>query len=135
VQGGDLSNALSMRVYVVFEGTLANPRPGLKTGVLKKIMGQSLRDLDVDPEMTKHLWDIWQRLGVRFDAVTFTYDADDVQEWIDRTNLPVHTTWRFVDRRRFIEQMAYMPWISHVIDHEAPMAYGSRSSTVGGLRR
>lgn len=135
MQGGDLSNELSQRVYVVFEGTIAVPRPGLKSGVLKKVLGPALRDMDVDPEMTKHLWDIWQRLGVRFDAVTFDFDAERVQEWIDRTNLPIHTTWPFRSRDTFVQQLAFMPWVSHVIDHQAPMAYGSRSSTVAGLRR
>ena len=135
MQGGDLSNETPSRVYIVFEGTVAQPRPGLKTGFLKKVVGASLRDYDVDPEMTLHLWDIWQRLGVRFDAVTFTFDADDVQEWIDRTNLPIHTTWNFHSREALASQLAFMPWVSHVVDHTRPLAYGGRASTLAGLRR
>lgn len=130
--GGDLSNEIVPRVYVVFEGTIAQARE--KKG-LGKVFGLGLRDYDIDPEVTKHLWDIWQHMGVRFDAVTFSFDADDVQKVIDKTNLPIHSTYGFRGgRSAFIQQLPFMPWVTTVVDHASPMAYGSRGTSLMGVR-
>lgn len=134
MERGDLDNSLVPRVYVVFEGTLATLRPK-KRSLSRKLWGPTLNDYDIDPEVTKHLWDMWQRLNVRFDAVTFTFDSDDVQRVIDQTNLPIHTTWEFLNREYFIKMLPSMPWVSHVVDHDRPMAYGARGSSLMGVRR
>lgn len=132
MKGGDLDNSIVPRVYVVFEGTLATPRP--KKGLSKKLFGLTLNDYDIDPEVTKYLWDIWQRMGVRFDAVTFDFDSDDVQRVIDKTNLPIHTTYEFMSRESFIKQLPFMPWVTSVVDHAAPMAYGGRGISLTAVR-
>lgn len=132
MQGGDLDNGIVPRVYVVFEGTIAQPRP--KKGLSRKLFGLTLNDYDIDPEITKHLWDIWQRMGVRFDAITFDFDHDDVQRVIDMTNLPIHTTYSFLSREAFIQQLPYMPWVTSVVDHAAPMAYGTRGISLTAVR-
>lgn len=132
MKNGDLDNSIVPRVYVVFEGTIAQARP--KKGLSRRLFGLMLNDYDIDPEITKHLWDMWQRLGVRFDAVTFDFDADDVQRVIDKTNLPIHTTWAFLNRESFIRSLPHMPWVTHVVDHAAPMAYGGRGGSLSTVR-
>lgn len=132
MQGGDIDNTPVPRVYIVWEGTIAR-RPE-KVGMLTKVLGRSTPYV-VDPEVRAHLWDQWQRIGVRFDAVTFDFNADDVSAVVERENLPINTVWDFKSREEFIQQLPRMPWVSHVVDHERPMAYGGRSSTLAGVRR
>jgi hypothetical protein len=134
MQGGDIDNTTPPRFYIVFEGTLAQPRESLKKGILRRVLGDSLKDWDFDHEVTQLVWDRWQRLGVRFDCITFSFDADDLQAKIDNTNLPIHTTWNFRSRDAFIKQLPYMPWVAAVIDHAAPMAYGGRGISLTAVR-
>lgn len=136
MQNGDLSNEISPRVYVVFEGTIARPRHEQSRSLRRKLLGTRLSDYETDPVVTMHLWDIWHRMGVRFDTVTFAFAAGEVQRMIDEDeNLPVNTAYAFPSRDDFAKQLAFMPWVTHVVDHERPLAYGSRASTLAGLRR
>lgn len=134
MQGGDLDNTVVPRYYVVFEGTIAQPKDNLKQGILRRVLGPGLKDWEIDFEVMKFLWDRWQRVGVRFDAVTFAFDADDVQRLIDDTNLPINTTWNFRSRALFLSQLPYMPWVAGVVDHAAPMAYGSRGVSLTAVQ-
>lgn len=134
MERGDLSNEVVPRYYIVFEGTLAQPKEGLKKGILRRVLGDGLKDWDFDDEVTRLVWDRWQRYGVRFDAVTFAFDADDLQARIDRTNLPIHTTWNFRSREVLVRQLPVMPWVAAVIDHAAPMAYGGRGLSLPAVR-
>lgn len=132
MQGGDLDNAVIPRIYIVWEGTIARrpERPSLVSRVLSR---RSV--YEVDDAVRVHLWDNWTRLNVRFDAVTFDHDADEIQAVIDRENLPINSTWRFDSREEFVQQLPFMPWVSHVIDHERPLAYGGRAATLDSVRR
>lgn len=133
MQRGDIDNTTPPRVYVVFEGTIAHPPEKMK-GLSRKLFGPRLGDMQIDPEVVKLLWDRWQRLGVRFDAVTFAFPDDAVQELIDGTNLPIHTTWGFPDRETFVRLLPSMPWVLYVVDHAAPLAYGGRGVSITGVR-
>lgn len=132
VMKGDLDNTPIPRVYIVWEGTIAR-RAEQKSLLTRVLSRRSL--LEVDDEVRAHLWDNWLRLGVRFDAVTFEHDPDEVQAVCDRENLPINSTWGFLDKKTFIAMLPRMPWVSHVIDHEAPLAYGGRGATLDSVRR
>ena len=131
---GDLDNTTPPRVYIVYEGTLAR-LPEKPKGLRQRLLGDRLSDYVIDDEVMAHVWDIWQRVGVRFDAVTFRFDADEVQELIDGTNLPIHSTWYFKSREGFIQALPRMPWVMYVVDHQRPLGYGGRASTLEGIRR
>ena len=132
MQGGDISNVTPSRIYIVWEGTIAK-RPE-KKGILTRVLSRR-EPFEVDEMVRRHLWDNWQRLGVRFDAVTFDHDADEIQAVCDRENLPISTTWSFLNRDTLVQMLPHMPWVSHVIDHEAPLAYGGRAATLDSVRR
>lgn len=132
MQGGDLSNKPVPRIYIVWEGTIAR-RPE-KPSILSRVLSRRTA-FDVDDDVRTHMWDHWLRLGVRFDAVTFEHDSDEVQAVCDQENLPINSTWRFDSREDFVQQLPYMPWVSHVIDHEAPLSYGGRGATLDSVRR
>lgn len=134
MERGDLSNEISPRVYLVFEGTLAkNLARG--TDLRSRWFGPRITDVELDVVATMHVWDIWNRLNVRFDAVTFTYRPEQVQELLEDNNVPVGTVYHFEDRATFAKQLVHMPWVTHVVDHQQPLAYGSRASTFASLRR
>ena len=135
MEKGDLSNEISPRVYLAFEGTLARALPGVRTSLWHRVRGSRLADYELDVVATMHVWDIWNRLGVRFDAVTFEFEPDEVQALLDDNNVPVSTVYRFADRATFAQQLAHMPWVTHVVDHQQPLAYGGRAATFASLRR
>lgn len=132
MKNGDLDNTPIPRIYIVFEGTIAKPRKEPSIG--KRILARR-HGLEVDEEVRVRLWNVWQRIGVRFDAVTFTHDPDDVQTFLDRENLPINTTWRFDSREEFIAGLPRMPWVHSVIDHERPLAYGGRGGSLDMVMR
>lgn len=125
---GDLDNTPVPRVYVVFEGTLAHPSEK------RRIFKPRLKDYALDIDVSQLIWDKWQRLGVRFDAVTFDFRAEDVQSFLDQHPSPIHTTWAFATREVLIKEMPYMPWVSTIVDHARPMAYGARGLSLQAVR-
>lgn len=135
MKNGDIDNTPVPRVYVVFEGTIVQPKKELKQGVLRRLRGERLNDYELDTEVSRSMWDIWQRLNVRFDAMTFAFDADDVYHWCDDHHVPISSAWRFDSREDFVQQMPFMPWVAQVVDHAAPMAYGVRGTSLAGLWR
>lgn len=132
MQGGDLDNTPIPRIYIVFEGTIVK-RPE-KPSITDRVLARR-HALEVDPEVRTRLWDAWQRLGVRFDAVTFDHKADDVQSFVDRENLPITSVYAFDSREEFVAGLSHMPWVHTVIDHERPMAYGGRGGNLDTVRR
>lgn len=139
MQGGDISNEVPTRVYIVWEGTLAMlPYDYKPARIFKKRAAKATVDrYIIDPVVAMNLWDIGQRLGVRFDLVTFLGPeyVEELQELIDKVNLPIATVWGFESPQELGKLIAFMPWVSHIIDHSNPMAYGGRASTLAGVRR
>ena len=103
----------------------------------KRSIRSSLADYRIDPQVGLNLWDISNRLGVRFDLVTFLSEeaAEEIQNIIDRDNLPISTCWYFESSSHLAQLLPFMPWVMYVIDHQNPMRYGGRSSTLAGVRR
>lgn len=135
MQNGDLSNEINPRVYVVFEGTLAQPVPGAAHGLLAKLRRPKVSDYQIDLEVAMHIWDRWQRLGVRFDALTYSLDAARVQEALNDSDVPISNTYRFESVEHFVSGLPFMPWVYAVVDHTRPLAYGSKATTLAGLSR
>jgi hypothetical protein len=61
--------------------------------------------------------------------------VDALKEMLDGTNLPISNVWGFDSPYDLASRLAFMPWVSHVVDHQNPMAYGSKASTLAGVRR
>jgi len=139
MKDGDISNAVSPRLLVVWEGLIALPPNAADTSritswVKARRSGKTRATIDsftLNDTMAKHIWDVTVRRGYSVDTVTFlgAEFLPHIEAWIDRYDLPIgHVTNESPDN--LARRLAYMPHVAAVYDPEP-----SRRYTYGGKGR
>jgi hypothetical protein len=139
VKDGDISNQISPRLLIVWEGLLALPpdeedKSRFGAWIDARRYGKTRAIVDafrLNEEMAKHIWDITWRKGFSVDVVTFMGHQylPAIERWIDRHDLPVgHVTDDTPDT--LARRLAYMPHVAAVYDHDP-----ARRFTYGGKGR
>jgi hypothetical protein len=131
VQNGDLSNKMSPKVLLVFEGALGfctDPKKfdkAMVRGNWERAVGYwELNEL----MMRRILW-LFHRKDVRTEVVTFYSPgfADEVATRLEAADLPVHRVWS-TSPGHLGRQIAYMPDLACVYDPEPQrwLMYGGK---------
>lgn len=145
MEGGDLSNAVAPRCLYVFEGLLAHEPTGLKPAVAARVDARLhrwdhvLRRMRFDPLVSRMLWDLVWRHGLRFDVVTYLYDetfAVALYKHLDGTlGYPISNVLWYPSPQALASGLAIMPDVARVFDANPrnALAYGPRGRLVQDL--
>jgi hypothetical protein len=138
MEKGDISNEVSPRLVIVWEGLLALPPQkedgGFRQWLTARQAGKTARMInafDLNEEMAKHVWDMVWRRRFTIDCVTFLGDqyVDAIEKWIDKHDLPIARVTCDTPQT-LARRLAYMPAVAAVYDPEP-----SRALTYGGKGR
>lgn len=131
MQNGDLSNRVSPRVLLVFEGALGfcTDQKKFDKAIARKSWGRSVRFWELNELMVRKILWLFHKKDVRTEVVTFlpAQFADELAEWLDEMDLPVHRVWSTTPEA-LGRQIAYMPDLACVYDPEPRrwLAYGAK---------
>lgn len=137
MQGGDLSDRLPPRWLFTFEGVIANvPEPRGREYRLAMRLGRHRRAVsrfEIEPHVSKVLWDLYWRRDYRFDVVTFLGDdmAEHIEKRLERENVPLGNVIS-TQPDTLAKRLAYMPDVLYVVhaDPSHHLSYGNRGLLV-----
>lgn len=139
MQGGDISNIVSPRLLVVWEGLIGVlPDAKVKARADKALRRGKWADV-VQPYVENRpatilLRDIWMRSSVGVDVVTYLPIAcvPFIRDWSDDRNVLTANTYAYVDPETLARELAYMPHVVGVIDPDPArqLTYGSKGRCV-----
>jgi hypothetical protein len=135
VEKNDISNEVTARLLIVFEGLLGTPpeQPKMRRRIpLLGRKGLSPRDIEqwlLNEALARRIWDVTWRQGFSVDVVTFLGEefVTAISDWIDIHDLPVgHVSASSPDR--LARSLAYQPNVAAVYDPEPSRwaTYGSK---------
>lgn len=132
MEKGDLSNKVSPRILLVFEGALGFCRNETKAARLyrKGRHQQALNEYWLLNETMVHriLW-LFHKKDITFEVVTFLGHefAVELKYWLDSLDIPVHRVWETTPTN-LGRSIAYMPDLSYVYDPDPErwLMYGAK---------
>lgn len=137
---GDISNEVSPRLVVVFEGMLGilpeRSGAGLLTQVRKfrSKQGQAKRavsDYEINEPLGAVIWDTVWRFRYSVDVVTYLGEdfAEALTERLDFEGLPIGRVWAD-DPMRLARRIAHMPDLAAIYDNENHLMFGGKGRTL-----
>lgn len=140
MQGGDISNEVSPRLVVVWEGMLGIPTEqpaAIKTWARKigrnkeALLKRAVAEFEINEPLAKVIWDTVWRHQYSVDVVTYLGDpfARALEKRLDDENLPIGRVWAAVPHL-LAREIAYMPDLAAIFDNENYMVYGSKGRTL-----
>jgi hypothetical protein len=133
---GNLSNVVTPRLVLVFEGALGF-LPTAKVGEYNRLgsegkWDQAARCWDLHALMMLKIWDVVWRQSVQIEVVTYAGPpefAESLQERFDEEGLPISRTLSST-ATRMARRLSYAPDIAYVYDADPKHAF-----TYGGKGR
>jgi len=137
VQRGDLSDRLPPRWLFVFENVIgavpADRALQWKLAMRAHQWRIAANQYEVEPHVSKVIWDLVWRRDFRFDIVTFLGDgmAGALEKRLSRESLPFSNLWS-VSEDTLAQRLAYMPDVLYVVhgDPTRHLSYGNRGLLV-----
>lgn len=133
---GDISNQMSPRLVVVFEGLLGllpNPRARAAESLARKAhqWKRAVRQYEMNELAAKKIWDVTWRKGHSVDVITWLGDdfAEALQVRLDDENLPINRVYA-AEPHQLARSLAYAPDIAAIYDPDP-----RHSFTFGGKCR
>lgn len=131
VQNGDLSNKVSPRILLVFEGALgfcSNEKKFAKAAA-KQDWERALSFWEFNELLIRQILWLFHRRDVNTEIVTFKPEgfATELRYRLDTMDIPVHRVWS-TSPENLGRQIAYMPDLACVYDPEPErwLMYGSK---------
>lgn len=140
MQNGDISNEVSPRLVVVFEGLLgvlperresafefAARTFGRRASQAKR----SVNSYEINEPLARVIWDTIWRYRYSVDVVTYLGEdfAGALEERLDRENLPIGRVWAD-EPHKLARRIAHMPDVAAIYDNEHHLMYGSKGRTL-----
>lgn len=135
MQNGNLSNKVTPRVLLVFEGSLGfidgKRMETFDAYASKGDWYEAWCQWEVNRFLARRLWDIQARQGIRISIVTYISDTEEcargLEELMDSLNLPTQDVTA-TDPWRLSREIAYMPDVARIYDanRETAFMYGSK---------
>lgn len=138
--GGDISNEVSPRVLVVWEGVLTGPRPGSTRGGLtaasrlRSLVAAYQHDLGAVSALAR----LWRRTAVRIDVATFlpAGAGDLISRRLEEDFLPHSLVREYADRQALVASLPLQHDLIAVYDtQEHALMYGGLGQTLDQLAR
>jgi len=122
VQNGDISNVVSPRLVIVFEGLiglLPGPAARAKEQAYRKAKrwSRAANVYEINEQMAKHIWDVYSRTDYSIDVVTYLGDdmAEAFADLMDRESLPIGNTFATTPDQ-LSRRIAHMPDLAAIYD-------------------
>lgn len=140
MQGGDISNEVSPRLVVVFEGLLGilpERREHVAELALRKLgrrsaqAKRSVNAYEINEPLAHVIWDTVWRYRYSVDVVTYLGEefAEALTERLDREGLPIGRVWAD-EPHKLGRRIAHMPDVAAIYDNEHHLIYGSKGRTL-----
>jgi hypothetical protein len=132
MQGGDISNEVSPRLVLVYEGLLGllpTPRARAGESLARKARQwkRAVKAYEINEPLARVIWDTVWRYRYSVDVITYLgEDFAEAVEWrLDVEGLPVGRVWAD-NPQRLARRLALMPDVAAVYDNEHHLIYGSK---------
>lgn len=135
MEHGNLSNSVTPRVLLVFEGSLGFI-DGQKMGAFDEHASKgdwlaAWRQWDINKVLARRIWDIQSRQGIRVSVVTYIDDSEacalGLEDLMDSLNLPTQDVTA-TTAEKLSREIAYMPDVARIYDanRETAFMYGHK---------
>lgn len=135
MEHGNLSNVITPRVLLVFEGSLGFIE-GTRMGAFDEHASNgdwlsAWRQWEVNKTLARRIWDIQTRQGTRISIVTYIDDSEacalGLEDLMDDLNLPTQGVIA-TDPWKLSREIAYMPDVARIYDanRETAFMYGQK---------
>jgi hypothetical protein len=132
MQGGDISNEVSPRLVVVFEGLLGNlptsrTRAGEAVARRAHQWKRAVKAYEINEPLAHVIWDTVWRHRYSVDVITYLGDEfAEALEWrLDIEGLPIGRIWAD-EPKKLARRLAHMPDVAAIFDNENHLIYGSK---------
>lgn len=134
MQGGDISNEVSPRLLIVFEGLLGilpDSKARAAESVARKARRwkRAVKTYEINEPMARAIWDVTWRYHQSVDVVTYLGDefADALRDRLDEESLPIGHVMA-TEHHLLARRLAYAPDIAAVYhaNPEHRFTYGSK---------
>lgn len=151
MQGGDISNEVSPRLVVVFEGLLGvlpdRKERRVETVVRKfgrraQQQKRAVSAYEINEPLARVIWDTVWRYRYSVDVVTYlgAEFAEALTERLDVEGLPIGRVWAD-EPHKLARRIAHMPDVAAIYDNENHLMYGGKgrilpaapTTLIGGL--
>lgn len=130
VQNGDLSNKVTPRVLLVFEGSLGfidgARMDHFDAYATKGDWHEAWCQWEINKLLARRLWDIQARQGTRVSIVTYIHDTEEcargLEELMEDLNLPTQDVTA-TDPWKLSREIAYMPDVVRIYDANSETAF------------
>lgn len=136
MQNGDISNEVSPRLVLVYEGLLGllpTPRARAGEALARKThqWKRAAKAYEINEPLARVIWDTVWRYRYSVDVITYLGEdfADAVEARLDDEGLPVGRVWAD-SPQRLARRLALMPDVAAVYDNENHLIYGSKGRTL-----
>jgi len=140
MKGGDLSNEVTPRILLVWEGALGFCSDDRKyqKAVRKGQWDKAITYWYLNDMMVRRIDWLFYKKNVRIEVVTFTSDdlAGEIAGLLDGENVPVSRVW-YTTPEILSRKIAYMPDLAVVYDPEPHRwaAYGAKGRFITGVNQ
>lgn len=137
MEGGDLSDRLPPRWLFGFENVVGTLPPGsVRTAKMWQRLGQWRRvveQYEIEPHVTKVLWDLTWRRDYRFDVFTVQGEdfRDALEDRLNRESVPFSNVFA-LSPEQLAQRLVYMVDVQYVVhgDPSHHLSYGNRGLLV-----